>query len=55
MWTLTLALFVALVVAARFQWRSLLIVGAILMWYGLVMGAMRKPRVVQRPARTGLN
>jgi len=55
MWTLTLALFVAVVVAAKFQWRSLLIVGAILVWYGLVMSTVRKPKGVKQPARTGLN
>jgi hypothetical protein len=53
-WTVVLALFVALEIYSQFPWLSLVIPGTILMWYGLLAEPRGKIAVRNRP-RSGLN
>ncbi len=54
-WTVVLILLVAFAIYARFQWRSLLIPGALLMWYGLLQPAPRSRIALQKLSRRGLH
>jgi len=54
-WTLALVLFLALVIYGKFHWLSLLVPGALLVWYGLVMPVPGQRIAVRKPGRTGLN
>ena len=54
-WTVLLILFLVFAICARLQWLSLLIPGALLMWYGLVKPAPRSRIALQKLHRGGLH
>jgi len=54
-WTVLLMLFLGFAIYARFQWLSLLIPGALLMWYGLVTPVPRSRIALQKLNRGGLH
>ena len=54
-WTMVLVLFLVAAIYIRFQWLSLLIPGAVLMWYGLVKTGSSPGIDLQKLNRTGLH
>ena len=54
-WTIVLILFLAVAIYFQFQWLSLLIPGAVLMWYGLLKESPTARIPLQKLNRTGLH
>jgi hypothetical protein len=54
-WTAALILFLATGAYAQWQWMSLIVPGAILVWIGLVMPAPARRIALQKRVRNGLD
>jgi len=54
-WTVTLVLFLAFAIYGKLQWLSLVIPGAVLVWYGLVTAGTEPGIAVRKPGRSGLH
>lgn len=53
--TLGLVLFLAVAIYVRFQWLSLIIPGAILIWYGFVAASRRQRIGMRKTGQSGLH
>jgi hypothetical protein len=54
-WTVALVLFLAFAIYGRLQWLSLVIPGALLVWYGLVSSGTERGIAVRKQGRSGLH
>jgi len=54
-WTVGLALFLAFAIYGRLQWLSLVIPGAVLVWYGMVGSGTGRAIAVRKQGRSGLH
>jgi hypothetical protein len=54
-WTVALALFLALAIYDKLQWLSLVIPGAVLVWYGLVTSGTERGIAVRKQGRSDLH
>lgn len=54
-WTLALVLFLGCAIYGRLQWLSLVIPGAVLVWYGLVSAGTGRAIAVRKQGRSGLH
>jgi hypothetical protein len=54
-WTVALMLFLAFAIYGRLQWLSLVLSGAVLVWYGLVNSATQRGIAVRKQGRSGLH
>jgi hypothetical protein len=53
--TVALALFLAFAIYGKLQWLSLVIPGAVLVWYGLVSSGTGRGIAVRKQGRSGLH
>lgn len=54
-WTVALLLFLAFAIYGKLQWLSLVIPGAVLVWYGLVTSGTERGIAVRKQSRSGLH
>lgn len=54
-WTVALVLFLAFAIYGKLQWLSLVIPGAVLVWYGLVSSGPERGIAVRKQGRSGLH
>jgi len=54
-WTVGLVPFLAFAIYGRLQWLSLVIPGAVLVWYGMVSSGTGRAIAVRKQGRSGLH
>ena len=54
-WTVALVLFLAFSIYGKLQWLSLVIPGAVLVWYGMVSSGTGRAIAVRKQGRSGLH